>query len=137
MLRRPLGWFTAALAGAISAVFVTALTDRATVGGEGYAALPWGLHFGFSAFSVSGWLALGGLFLAFALWEAVGRAPSILGYFLAAPVLAAAGLTAFVALLYDYPPAFSLGMEEARLFAAAGAFGLWFAIVRKSARKTA
>ncbi len=136
MAWRLFGWITAAIAGAVSAVVSATLIDRMTAGGEGYGELPLGLHFGVSAFAISGWLALSGMFILFLLWEGLGRAPSIVGYALAAPIVVAAGLTAFFAIAYDYPPAFSFGAEETYLLATVAASGLVFALVRKIARKS-
>lgn len=88
----------------------------------------------YEAFTISVWPVYALLAIVFFAWELVGRRLSVIGCFVATPVLAATGLALFFKFSYEYPIRPPHGALEALfLLSLAVGFAL-FAGVRRLAR---
>lgn len=88
----------------------------------------------YEAFTISVWPVYALLAIIFFAWELVGRRLSVIGCFIAAPVLAAAGLMLFFRLAYDYPLRPPQGGLEALFLLSIAIGSAAFAWVRNRSR---
>ena len=89
----------------------------------------------YEAFTISVWPVYALVAAAFVVWERAGRKPSVLGYLIGAPLLAASGLAFYFNLSYGFALRPPDGAAE-MLFLASVAFGsALFAGMRRLTRR--
>ncbi|MEZ5920903.1 MAG: hypothetical protein R3C60_06070 [Parvularculaceae bacterium] len=89
----------------------------------------------YEAFTISVWPVYALMAAVFFMWERAGRKPSVPGYLIGAPFLAASGLALYFNLFYGFAPRLPDGAAE-MLFLASVAFGsALFAGMRRLTRR--